>query len=102
MTERRPPDERYLTWEELRDCEQCGKPLPELRHWRRTFCDKRCSNAYFNKMEADARAEARAGKTCEVCGTTYDASKPYQMYCSKRCQRRSRTLRERTNRQHSG
>lgn len=85
---------KYFTDQEPADCEWCGKPLPRIRHWRTAFCDKKCGNAYFNKLEAEARAEARAGKTCEVCGATYDASKPYQMYCSKRCQRRSRTLRQ--------
>lgn len=66
-------------------CGACGKPLPEDRHWRRTFCNKRCNNVYFNGLTAEARAEVRAGRTCAHCGGTFDGRRGDQLYCSLRC-----------------
>ncbi len=51
-----------------RRCEWCNAIIPDNAQARRTFCCKRCANAYFNALTAQARAEERAKLKCERCG----------------------------------
>lgn len=80
-----------LTLHEPGWCEQCGKRLPDLRHWRRIFCDRKCLNDYFNGLTAKARAEERARLKCVVCGEPITGAKrSHQKYCSERCRQKAR------------
>ncbi|MCK9551236.1 hypothetical protein [Aquamicrobium sp.] len=80
----------YYAEQEPGWCAWCGEALPEIRHWRTTFCDKTCSNAYFNSLTADARADVRATLACRGCGKTIrDAKRQDRQFCDAACRRRT-------------
>ena len=73
-----------------RRCEWCRKLIGEDRHARRLFCNQKCKHAYFDGLQATARAEARAGLTCADCGGAISGAKRQdRKYCSMRCQWRA-------------
>ncbi len=80
----------YYAEQEPGWCAWCGEALPEIRHWRTTFCDKACGNAYFNSLVADARAEEREKLVCRGCGEPIkNAKRQGRQYCSEACRRRT-------------
>ncbi|MGB3831219.1 MAG: hypothetical protein WA975_05065 [Mesorhizobium sp.] len=85
MTETIPDDGRkYYADQEEGWCAWCGETLPMYRHWRTTFCNKRCNNAYFNSLITDARAENRAKLVCVTCGEPIQyAKRADAKYCSR-------------------
>jgi hypothetical protein len=78
---------KYYADQEPADCLWCGEPLPTIRHWRTLFCGRKCSNAYFNNLTAEARAEERADLKCVVCGEALHAKRKDVLYCSRKCAR---------------
>ena len=76
---------RDLSAAHIRRCVECGAEIPPMTDARRTFCDKTCSNRHFNGLTAQARAEARAGRTCPECGTEFEGTRADQVYCGTTC-----------------
>lgn len=87
MNETLPEDgKKYYTDQEDGWCAWCGEALPLYRHWRTMFCNKQCSNAYFNSLAADASAEKRAGLMCVICDEPIrDAKRSHTKYCCHEC-----------------
>jgi len=87
MKETLPDDgKKYYTDQEDGWCAWCGEALPIYRHWRTTFCNKQCNNAYFNSLTADARAEKRASLVCVTCGEPIrNTKRSHTKYCSHEC-----------------
>jgi hypothetical protein len=80
----------YKTLHEPGWCLECDSRLPDRRHWRTMFCNKDCNNAYFNKLTADARREAREKLRCEECGEPImNAKKSDTRFCGKPCWRKN-------------
>lgn len=85
-----PERRHYYADEEPANCEWCGKPLPRIRHWRTLFCDKVCTNAYFNNLTAEARAESRAKLVCHACGKLIENARRKDQKYHKACANRRR------------
>jgi hypothetical protein len=79
-------------------CLVCARPVVNERNWRRgrTFCSKRCGDAYWTdwrrEQRADAMAEARQ-KRCLVCDEVFDATRQDAVTCSPACRQRAYRLR---------
>ena len=69
-------------------CPHCGDALPETRKPYAVYCNRTCAVAYFNALRDEDRRQARAGKTCQCCGATFDGVRSTQIYCSARCSHR--------------
>jgi hypothetical protein len=77
-------------------CQQCGAEF--YRAWRgsRRYCSDNCAheadrihraqhNADMVRERSEARAAARSGQTCIVCGEPLEAARSTKRTCSDRC-----------------
>jgi hypothetical protein len=84
-------------------CEACGRrvafqadewvidgydkrPGPERQH---VLCSEVCAYRYYNRLRSERSATARAGRSCEACGSAFDAVRSDQRYCSPACKQRA-------------
>lgn len=84
---------RYHTPQEPARCAECGVPLPEVRHWRTTFCSKPCRNQHFNRLTAEARRAERAANACVICGASLAHRRAHAKVCGRACEYALRRLR---------
>lgn len=85
-------EKKYYDDQEEGWCAWCGETLPLYRHWRTTFCNKQCGNAYFNSLVAETRAAVRANLVCVSCGVSIqNAKRSFTKYCSPACRNMART-----------
>ena len=66
-------------------CPECGAPIPAETDGHQIFCSKRC---YFKADARRVKAKLRATlpeRTCPVCATVFQPSKPSQKHCSPAC-----------------
>jgi hypothetical protein len=97
-----------------RTCETCGRRVafdydePRLLDdadpppdpppgWRRAFCSEVCAYRFHNRVRDERAAAARAGRSCEQCGETFDATRSDQRYCSPACKQRAYRERRQRN-----
>jgi predicted nucleic acid-binding Zn ribbon protein len=70
-------------------CRQCGAEFYRVKGGSERYCSDRCANAVRSaKMVAErseARAAARAGRTCINCGKPIEAQRSTRHTCSDRC-----------------
>ncbi len=67
-------------------CEECQAPLPPNARTHRRFCNARCRDRNRYQIERAARAEARCGRSCPMCGIAIDDARPLNAkFCSSLC-----------------
>jgi hypothetical protein len=78
-------------------CEGCGRQVHRLTSFyaRRIFCCERCESRLGACVAKAKRASGRAGKTCTVCGESFDAGKSSAITCSNACRQKGYRRRRR-------
>lgn len=91
-----PPELHYPYPHRERSCRGCGRAFFSVRHAYSAYCSDVCaskarhaqlahSNAIRVKARSEARAAARADRTCAQCGAPLIAARSTLRYCSARC-----------------
>jgi hypothetical protein len=70
-------------------CEGCGRIVNEARWRPRRFCSRICEDGYYAEQRRARRAEARAGRRCDVCAELLDAGRADARYCSSACRQKA-------------
>lgn len=64
---------------------------------RRRYCSRKCNKASAYALEAEARAEARKGRSCARCGGPVPEHLDARaIYCSRSCEKRASLARYRS------
>ena len=73
-------------------CHHCGRRFYFHYRYRSKWCSDLCARkaraprmAAVVKARSAARAKARAGRKCKVCGKPIKAQRATRQYCSVRC-----------------
>lgn len=66
----------------VRSCSFCG--ATPLGATQQKFCSVTCSNRATNAAKS-AQPNGRKGRTCALCGVTFDANNAEQQVCSRAC-----------------
>ena len=73
-------------------CVHCGRRFYYHYRYRSQWCSDLCARkarapriVAAVKARSEARAKARAGRTCETCGKPIKAQRATRQYCSVRC-----------------
>lgn len=71
-------------------CIHCGRPIPETLRADAIFCSEKCRTARTHALDKAARAEARRGLVCRICGVSFDGARSHQTRCSRECRNEDR------------
>jgi putative metallohydrolase (TIGR04338 family) len=73
-------------------CLECGMVLAASAGPMRRFCSDKCRWDYHNRARHERLAQEWR-RTCEICGTSFEAHRNNARFCSARCRKRAQRQR---------